>query len=84
MRYLEAVALRLPKRLIVGGHSKGGNLALYAALRAKPAVQERIERVYTHDGPGFKAGTVKTPSRGTPPSATGCTRRCRRIPSSAR
>lgn len=58
MRYLEAVALRLPKRLIVGGHSKGGNLALYAALRAKPAVQERIERVYTHDGPGFKAGTV--------------------------
>ena len=58
VRYLEAVALRLPKRLIVGGHSKGGNLALYAALRAKPAVQERIERVYTHDGPGFKAGTV--------------------------
>lgn len=58
VRYLEAVAPRLPKRLIVGGHSKGGNLALYAALRAKPSVQERIERVYTHDGPGFKAGTV--------------------------
>ena len=58
VRYLEAVAPRLPKRLYVGGHSKGGNLALYAALRAKPAVQDRIERVFTHDGPGFKAGMV--------------------------
>lgn len=58
VRYLEAVAARAPKRLIVGGHSKGGNLAMYAALHAKPAVQARIERVYSHDGPGFKAGTV--------------------------
>ncbi|HIW75564.1 MULTISPECIES: Mbeg1-like protein [Gordonibacter] len=58
VRYLEAVAPRLPKRLFVGGHSKGGNLALYAALRAKPEVQSRIERVFTHDGPGFKAGMV--------------------------
>lgn len=58
VRYLEAVAPRLPKRLFVGGHSKGGNLALYAALRAKPAVQDRIERVFTHDGPGFKTGMV--------------------------
>lgn len=56
VRYLEAVAPRLPKRLIVGGHSKGGNLALYASLRAAPSVHDRIERVYTHDGPGFKAG----------------------------
>ena len=58
VRYLEAVAPRLPKRLFVGGHSKGGNLAMYAALRANPAVQDRIERVFTHDGPGFKAGMV--------------------------
>ena len=58
VRYLEAVAPRMPKHLFVGGHSKGGNLALYAALRAKPPVQERIERVFSHDGPGFKAGMV--------------------------
>lgn len=55
-RYLEAVVPHLPRRLFVGGHSKGANLALYAALNAPAAVQERIERVYTHDGPGFKAG----------------------------
>ena len=55
-RYLQAVTPRAPKRVYVGGHSKGANLALYAALNASAAVQDRIERVYTHDGPGFKAG----------------------------
>lgn len=55
-RYLEAVAPHLPRRLFVGGHSKGGNLAMYAALRAQPAVQDRITYTYTHDGPGFKPG----------------------------
>lgn len=60
-RYLETVAPHLPKRLFVGGHSKGANLALYASLKAQPSVQDRIERVYAHDGPGFKAGTF-TPS----------------------
>ena len=44
-RYLEAVAPHLPRRLFVGGHSKGANLALYAALNASAAVQDRIERV---------------------------------------
>lgn len=58
LSYLEAVAGRLPERLIVGGHSKGANLALYAALKASPAVQKRIERVYALDGPGFKQGAV--------------------------
>ena len=56
-RYLETVAPNLPRRLFVGGHSKGANLALYATLKASPSVQDRIERVYSHDGPGFKAGT---------------------------
>lgn len=58
VRYLEAVAPRLPRRLFVGGHSKGGNLAVYAALKAQPAVRERIERVYNHDGPGFREGLI--------------------------
>lgn len=58
-RYLQAVASRPVKRLMVGGHSKGGNLAAYAALKSSPAVRDCIERVYTHDGPGFKAGTFE-------------------------
>lgn len=54
--YLRSVARYLPRRLYVGGHSKGGNLATYAALRAPEEVRARIERVFDHDGPGFKAG----------------------------
>lgn len=59
LEYLEAVAAQahLPKKLYVVGHSKGGNLAEYAALRCSKRVQDRIERVYNLDGPGFKAGT---------------------------
>lgn len=58
-RYVAAVAAdsRIPTRLVLGGHSKGGNLAEYAALTASPAVQERIAHLYNHDGPGFMAGT---------------------------
>ncbi|QOY60838.1 Mbeg1-like protein [Thermophilibacter immobilis] len=54
--YLEDVARHLPARLYVGGHSKGGNLATYAALRCSEGIRARIERVFDHDGPGFKPG----------------------------
>lgn len=56
--YLADVARHLPRRLYVGGHSKGGNLATYAALLAPPEVRDRIERVFDHDGPGFKASLL--------------------------
>lgn len=57
--YLEAVARQpgIPKKLYVVGHSKGGNLAEYAALRCSARVLRRIEHVYNLDGPGFKPGT---------------------------
>lgn len=58
LEYLEMVATHLPEKLYLGGHSKGANLALYAALKALPEVQQRIERVYVHDGPGFKQGAI--------------------------
>lgn len=54
--YLELVARHLPSRLYVGGHSKGGNLATYAAVRCSQEVRERIVAVFDHDGPGFKTG----------------------------
>lgn len=58
VRYLESIAPYLPKRLFIGGHSKGANLALYAALKASPEILQRIEQVYVHDGPGFKEGAI--------------------------
>lgn len=35
--------------LILGGHSKGGNLAIYAGIHTK----NKIHAIYNHDGPGF-------------------------------
>ncbi len=51
--YVEAVAERCRGSLILGGHSKGGNLAVYAAMHCKETVRERIRRIYNLDGPGF-------------------------------
>ena len=45
----------------IGGHSKGGNLSVYAAVKALAAVQDRIVRVYNNDGPGFAKPLVGTP-----------------------
>ena len=39
------------------GHSKGGNLALYAAVHCHPYVQKRIIEVISNDGPGLRPGT---------------------------
>ena len=52
--YLEQAARTIEGGFFVGGHSKGGNLAVYAAMYCEPAVRERIERIYNHDGPGFR------------------------------
>lgn len=37
----------------IGGHSKGGNLAAYAAIHVSTQLQDRITAVYSNDGPGF-------------------------------
>jgi len=58
LAYLLEMATRFSGDLMVGGHSKGGNLAVYSALAAPQSVQRRIMRVYDHDGPGFKEGTL--------------------------
>lgn len=52
-RYTDRAAARLPGGLFVGGHSKGGNLAVYAGARCGAAAQARVRRIFSHDGPGF-------------------------------
>lgn len=52
-RYLSGVASASDHNLILGGHSKGGNLAEYAALVADDSVYQRISAIYNHDGPSF-------------------------------
>ncbi len=52
--YVNKVAKLLHRKLIVGGHSKGGNLAVYAGAMCDVYAQNRIVSIFSHDGPGFK------------------------------
>lgn len=60
VRYLEQVGSTLKGNFIIGGHSKGGNLAVYAAAFCSKKLQERILAVYNNDGPGFDSFVLKT------------------------
>lgn len=58
--YLNEVAACVEGKLILGGHSKGGNFAMYAAAFCEEAVKDRIVKVYNNDGPGFREEIVRT------------------------
>ena len=60
LAYLEAVAGEVSGPLLLGGHSKGGNLAVYAAAFCPPALEERILAAYNFDGPGFDESVLQT------------------------
>ena len=61
LRYLEAFARVHTGPICIAGHSKGGNMAVYAAARTVPELQERIVSVHNHDGPGFRASVISDP-----------------------
>lgn len=52
--YLEEAAGKLGTSFFVGGHSKGGNFAVYAAMNCRPEIQDNIVVIFNHDGPGFR------------------------------
>jgi len=58
-RYAQAVMANLSGDFYLGGHSKGGNLAVYAAAHLTPEEQQRIIAVYNNDGPGFLANIIE-------------------------
>lgn len=53
-----------PGKLLLMGHSKGGNLAAYAGMFCDPEIQKRIERVYPLDSPGFIGNTLESEEYG--------------------
>lgn len=60
--YLNNAGESFVGKLIVGGHSKGGNLAVWAASHCSPEVTDRILAVYNFDGPGFSVDYRSTDS----------------------
>ena len=52
--YLEKICKKYPeKKVRIGGHSKGGNVAIYSAITTSEDIQNRIIKVDNYDGPGL-------------------------------
>ena len=59
--YTNKLANKYPnKKIRIGGHSKGGNVAIYSAIMADSETQNRIIKVYNYDGPGFNRKIVQS------------------------
>lgn len=61
LAYTQEFAEVWPIIMRLGGHSKGGNIAVYAAAKAEPEIQQRILSVYNNDGPGFTESLMGDP-----------------------
>lgn len=60
VNYINTISQKFKNLIRIGGHSKGGNLAVYAASFCKREVNDRIISVYNNDGPGFQKNVIKT------------------------
>ena len=60
VEYLKRTAKNYPGRLMTTGHSKGGNLAIYAAASVPPEIRSRIVSAVSFDGPGFREGFLNS------------------------
>ena len=59
-KYLKEISNKyLDKEIRVGGHSKGGRIAIFASFDQDKEVINRIKRIYNDDGPGFNDEIIK-------------------------
>lgn len=60
-QYLQDVLMDHSGPVRVSGHSKGGNVAVYAVSQSVPVIRERILEVFNQDGPGFSEAFLEDP-----------------------
>lgn len=53
VKYLNKVCLNFDGKIIVLGHSKGGNLSIYSSANCKESIRKNIVNIYNFDGPGI-------------------------------
>ena len=58
VEYVDNTAKGIFKKYCLGGHSKGGNLAVYSGVFCNPKIQRKISKIYNFDGPGFNRKVV--------------------------
>lgn len=56
--YVNLTTRGMFKKYYLGGHSKGGNLAIYSGVFCNPKIQKKLARIYSFDGPGFNRKMV--------------------------
>lgn len=61
LKYLEEFAINTLMPIRLTGHSKGGNLAVYAAAKTEPFIRQRILSIHNQDGPGFSEKMMTDP-----------------------
>lgn len=60
VRYLLEQMRRRKGSFRLGGHSKGGNLAIYAAMQLSAKELSRVRGIHSYDGPGLYEGLYRT------------------------
>ena len=60
VEYMQRSSDKAYGMLRVGGHSKGGNLAIYGSVMCKSA-HDKILEIYSNDGPGFSKEFQESP-----------------------
>lgn len=60
IKYLNHTIKLFDKNVIVGGHSKGGNLALVSSMYSKSILRRKIKLIYNNDGPGLRKAQIES------------------------
>lgn len=58
LSYINEVKEINDNNIIITGHSKGGNVAVYSGIKSEKTLQNRIKKIYNFDGPGFNSKTA--------------------------
>lgn len=61
VEYVNSVIAVQPGNFYIGGHSKGGHLALYATVKCAQEHKNRIVASFSNDGPGFSKAFTELP-----------------------
>lgn len=60
IKYLNNTIRLFDKNIIVGGHSKGGNLALVSSMYCKSILRRKIKVIYNNDGQGLRKEQIES------------------------
>jgi len=58
VKYLNEIGKKYREKLIIGGHSKGGNLAIYSSMFCENKIKKKIAEIINADGPGFDKSVI--------------------------